>query len=63
MPDKPPSSARAGFPASPCSQTCTLNDQDLCLGCKRSLAEIVAWGSMTADQQWEVIGLLTERRL
>ncbi|RLA31522.1 MAG: hypothetical protein DRR11_10615 [Gammaproteobacteria bacterium] len=35
----------------------------MCLGCKRSLAEIVAWGSMTADQQWEVIGLLTERRL
>jgi len=40
-----------------------LNEQDWCLGCKRSLAEIVAWAAMTAEQQWEVIGLLPQRKL
>ncbi|MES2819112.1 MAG: DUF1289 domain-containing protein [Pseudomonadota bacterium] len=30
--------------ASPCRRQCCLDDQDLCLGCGRSLAEILAWG-------------------
>lgn len=63
MPEKPTNPPRPGFPASPCSGTCTLNEQDRCLGCKRSLAEIVAWAAMTAEQQWEVIGLLPQRKL
>jgi len=63
MPDKPCNPPRPGFPASPCTRTCALNEQDLCLGCKRSLAEIVAWASMTADQQWQVISRLAEREL
>jgi predicted Fe-S protein YdhL (DUF1289 family) len=33
--------------ASPCIRTCCLDDDDVCIGCGRALAEIVAWG--TAD--------------
>jgi len=33
--------------ASPCVRTCCLDDDDVCIGCGRALAEIVAWG--TAD--------------
>lgn len=30
--------------ASPCVRNCCLDDQDICLGCHRSVAEIIAWG-------------------
>jgi len=59
-PNNPP---RAGFPASPCTRICALDAQDQCLGCKRTLADIVAWTSMSADQQWHIIGLLGKRGL
>ena len=39
--------------ASPCVRNCCLDDSDICIGCGRALAEIVAWG--TADD--------TERRV
>jgi predicted Fe-S protein YdhL (DUF1289 family) len=32
---------------SPCVRNCCLDDDDVCIGCGRALAEIVAWG--TAD--------------
>ncbi|HUL81495.1 MAG TPA: DUF1289 domain-containing protein [Gammaproteobacteria bacterium] len=35
--------------ASPCVRTCCLDDDDVCIGCGRALAEIVAWG--TADDR------------
>jgi uncharacterized protein len=28
---------------SPCIRNCCLNDEDICLGCFRSLEEIVGW--------------------
>jgi predicted Fe-S protein YdhL (DUF1289 family) len=31
--------------ASPCVRTCCLDDDDVCIGCGRALAEIVAWGT------------------
>jgi hypothetical protein len=34
---------------SPCSKVCTLDDNDICIGCLRTLDEIGAWGS--ADRQ------------
>ncbi|TIH11234.1 DUF1289 domain-containing protein [Pseudomonas leptonychotis] len=34
--------------ASPCRRQCCLDDQDVCLGCGRALAEILEWG--TADR-------------
>lgn len=32
--------------ASPCNRVCTLNDDDVCLGCGRTLDDITQWGSM-----------------
>ncbi|MDP3816878.1 DUF1289 domain-containing protein [Pseudomonas sp.] len=37
--------AAAGEVASPCRRQCCLDDRDICLGCGRSLAEILEWGS------------------
>ncbi|MBD9358857.1 DUF1289 domain-containing protein [Methylomonas albis] len=39
----------ANLPASPCVRNCCLNDDDICLGCYRSLDEIRMWS--TADTQ------------
>lgn len=30
--------------ASPCRRQCCLDDQDICLGCGRTLQEILDWG-------------------
>lgn len=37
------SGAAAVEVASPCRRQCCLDDQDICLGCGRSLAEILEW--------------------
>ena len=48
-------------PASPCTGVCTLDDDDRCIGCARTLDEIAAWGSMGADERRAVIAALPER--
>ena len=44
---------------SPCVLTCQLDDQKICLGCKRTIDEIVAWLNMSEDEKravWERLG-------
>ncbi|MHB1237876.1 MAG: DUF1289 domain-containing protein [Gallionella sp.] len=36
---------------SPCVRNCCLNDDDICLGCFRSLEEITRWGTATRDER------------
>jgi len=36
---------------SPCIDLCTLDDDDICVGCFRSIAEICAWGDAADDQR------------
>ncbi len=46
---------------SPCVQNCCLDENDVCMGCFRSLSEITAWG-MVNDQQRRKILENTEKR-
>jgi predicted Fe-S protein YdhL (DUF1289 family) len=46
---------------SPCIQVCTLDAQQICVGCGRSLAEIAAWSRMSAQEKRAVI-LIAEQR-
>lgn len=48
-------------PLSPCIMICTLDDERVCLGCGRTLAEVGRWATMSVSEQWEVIDRLTER--
>ncbi|MGB5347787.1 MAG: DUF1289 domain-containing protein [Woeseia sp.] len=58
----PPSAGeRAGYPPSPCTLVCTLDEHKVCLGCRRTLQEIVAWSGMSPEQQRAVIRQLPER--
>ena len=48
-------------PGSPCVNICTLNDQRVCLGCRRTLAEIVGWTGLSAEEQWRIVEDLKTR--
>ncbi|HET7674906.1 MAG TPA: DUF1289 domain-containing protein [Gammaproteobacteria bacterium] len=48
-------------PPSPCVGVCTLDDDEICIGCHRHVSEIQRWPFMSADEQWEVVRALPER--
>jgi len=44
---------------SPCNGICTLDDQDVCRGCKRTRQEISKWYVMSNDEKLEVLNRFT----
>ncbi|MDX1341774.1 MAG: DUF1289 domain-containing protein [Reinekea sp.] len=46
---------------SPCIRHCTLNDQDTCVGCGRSLEEIKRWSTVSCDEQVDILARAKER--
>jgi predicted Fe-S protein YdhL (DUF1289 family) len=40
---------------------CTLDDNQSCIGCGRSLREIIEWAGMTAEEQQAVIERLSNK--
>ncbi len=46
---------------SPCVHVCALDDQDICMGCQRTAAEITRWGRMDNTERREVLQLCLER--
>lgn len=49
--------------ASPCVYVCALDDDDLCVGCQRSGAEITRWGRMDNAERRAVLERCRERAL
>ncbi|MFW5425887.1 MAG: DUF1289 domain-containing protein [Methylophagaceae bacterium] len=49
---------------SPCIRNCCLDDNDICLGCFRSLDEIVLWGSTETsnDEKQHILNMATKRK-
>jgi predicted Fe-S protein YdhL (DUF1289 family) len=47
---------------SPCIRRCCLDSQDICLGCGRTLDEILAWGNAPADERRAIILAAQARR-
>ena len=47
--------------ASPCVNICALDDDDVCSGCQRTVAEITRWSRMTNRERREVLALCHER--
>ena len=52
---------RALYPASPCVSICTLDDENVCVGCHRTLDEITRWSSYSKEKQWQIIDDLGQR--
>lgn len=40
---------------SPCVRNCCLDENDICLGCYRTLSEITLWTSMSKEEQQVVL--------
>ncbi|GFM82175.1 DUF1289 domain-containing protein [Pseudomonas cichorii] len=46
---------------SPCVSICALDEDDICTGCQRTVAEITGWSRMSNDERRAVLGLCHER--
>ncbi|MDJ0909647.1 MAG: DUF1289 domain-containing protein [Woeseiaceae bacterium] len=49
---------RDGFPDSPCILVCTLDDDERCVGCGRTLDQISRWALMSPEEQWSIVETL-----
>jgi uncharacterized protein len=49
--------------ASPCVDICRLNDQDICIGCRRTLAEIAEWSGASEARRREILRALEFRAI
>ena len=39
----------------PCVRNCCLDENDICLGCYRSISEIIAWGAASEAERSEIL--------
>ena len=49
-------------PPSPCRRECTLDQQEVCVGCGRTLSEICAWSGLDAAGRQRVVDAAALRR-
>jgi len=47
--------------ASPCVRNCCLDKQDVCIGCGRTLSEIVFWGDADNEQKLKILSHAKKR--
>ncbi len=47
---------------SPCVDNCCLNDEDICMGCFRTLQEILDWGEVDSQARREILRQVEVRR-
>ncbi|WP_124949594.1 DUF1289 domain-containing protein [Sulfuriferula thiophila] len=48
--------------ASPCVRDCCLNEDDVCLGCFRSIGEITQWSEASDALRQQFLGNAAQRR-
>jgi predicted Fe-S protein YdhL (DUF1289 family) len=46
----------------PCMRNCYLNDDDICLGCFRSLDEVKQWGGADNHQRLAILQAALQRK-
>ncbi len=52
----------SAIPESPCVRNCCLDDDDICMGCGRSLQEITHWSSSTIEDRKEILLRAADRK-
>jgi predicted Fe-S protein YdhL (DUF1289 family) len=48
---------------SPCIEVCSLDDQDVCIGCYRTANEIIEWFSASDERKRIILSAVNERRV
>jgi len=51
-----------GTVPSPCVRNCCLDDNDICLGCYRSITEITGWSGADHFKRSEILARCRQRR-
>jgi predicted Fe-S protein YdhL (DUF1289 family) len=51
-----------GVIESPCVRNCCLNDEDICLGCFRTLAEVLRWSSADQAERAQIVQNAKQRK-
>lgn len=46
---------------SPCVRNCCLNEQDVCMGCYRTIAEIIEWGQANNAERKTILQMAKQR--
>lgn len=59
---KPDFSCTSEVADSPCIRNCCLDEQDICMGCYRSLEEILIWHKASDDERNEILTLCQLRK-
>ena len=47
--------------SSPCVRNCCLDEKDICLGCGRSIEEIVYWGDADDKEKLQILKVSKKR--
>ncbi|WP_083935237.1 DUF1289 domain-containing protein [Amphritea japonica] len=47
---------------SPCTRNCCLNEKEICLGCYRSLEEILAWHTASEAERNKILTICQTRK-
>jgi predicted Fe-S protein YdhL (DUF1289 family) len=47
--------------ASPCTRVCCLDDEDVCIGCGRTMTEICEWSLTTDERRLEIAATASAR--
>ena len=47
---------------SPCIEVCSLNNEDVCIGCYRTANEIIEWFSALDERKREILAAIDQRR-
>ena len=47
---------------SPCIEVCSLNHEDVCIGCYRTANEIIEWFSALDERKREILAAIDQRR-
>ena len=47
--------------SSPCVRNCCLDDADVCLGCGRTVQEVISWGEAGDREKRKILSLSKER--
>jgi len=53
---------RTNAPESPCIRHCCLNEKDICLGCFRTLEEIIQWSQANQSTRQTILQHAQQRR-
>lgn len=49
--------------SSPCVRNCCLDKQDVCVGCGRTVEEIIRWGDADDKEKFEILTASKKRKI